>query len=118
MRVQDFTAADRSGAWKATLIMEQSPRSHFPISQLAAMVNLPEKKLKAVFKFVYGMGLYAYLRQVRMDRAREMLLEGKPIKVIIHVIGYENESNFCKAFRKVHQESPNKWRKRQLKKTG
>jgi AraC-like DNA-binding protein len=98
--------------------MEQCPKSHFPISQLAEKVKLPEKRLKAVFKQLYGQGLYAYLRQLRMEKAKVLLLEGKPIKVIIHAIGYENESNFCKAFRKTHNESPRKWKRRELKKVG
>lgn len=62
------------------------------------------------------MGLYAYLRHVRMEKAKALLLEGKPIKVIVNIIGYDNESNFCKAFRQLYQESPAKWTKKELKK--
>jgi AraC-like DNA-binding protein len=115
MRVLEITAVDVERAKHAALIMEQCPRSHFPISQMAQKVKLPEKRLKAVFKQLYGMGLYAYLRQQRMEKAKELLMEGKSIKVIIYAIGYENESNFCKAFRKVHHESPLQWRKNELK---
>lgn len=118
MRVLEISAADRERAREAAEIMAQSPKTHFPISQLAAKVNMPEKRLKAVFKHIYGMGLYAYLRQLRMVKAKEMLMDGKPIKMIIHAIGFENESNFCKAFRKEFDESPMKWMKNELKKVG
>lgn len=116
MRVLEISATDRERALEAAVIMGLSPKSHFPISQLAAKVNMPEKKLKAVFKHIYGMGLYTYLRQLRMVKAKELLMEGKPIKLIIHAIGYENESNFCKAFRKEFNESPMKWMKSEMKK--
>jgi len=116
MRIE-ITSTDLERARKAASIMKQCPKSHFTISQLAEKVMLPEKRLKAVFKQLYGLGLYAYLRQVRMEKAKELLLEGKPIKVIIHTIGYENESNFCKAFRSKFNESPREWRKEQWAKT-
>lgn len=118
MRVLEITTTDIDRARHAALIMEQCPRSHFPISQLAEKVMLPEKRLKAVFKQLYGLGLYAYLRQVRLEKAKELLLEGKSIKVIIHVIGYENESNFCKAFRSVYHDSPTRWKRKEVKRAG
>jgi AraC-like DNA-binding protein len=118
MRVLEITTTDINCARHAALIMEQCPRSHFPISQLAEKVMLPEKRLKAVFKQLYGKGLYAYLRQVRLEKAKELLLEGKPIKVIIHVIGYENESNFCKAFRSAYRDTPRGWTRKEVKKAG
>lgn len=116
MRELEITVTDRERACMAALIMAHSPKTHFPISQLAEKVKMPEKRLKAVFKKLYGMGLYAYLRHLRMDKARQLLMEGKSIKMIIHVIGYDNESNFCKAFRKMHNESPRKWTKNEMKK--
>lgn len=116
MRVMEITTTDIERARHAASIMEQCPKSHFPISQMAEKVMLPEKRLKAVFKKLYGMGLYAYLRHVRMEKAKALLLEGKSIKVIIHVIGFDNESNFCKAFRKMHHVSPRKWKQREMRK--
>ena len=118
MREKKITVTDRKRAWNAALIMAESPRTHFPIAQIAEMVGMPEKRLKAVFKKMYGMGLYAYLRQLRMDKARQLLLEGKSIKMIIHVIGYENESNFCKAFRRKYKQSPREWSDEQTKRIG
>ncbi|NII25822.1 helix-turn-helix transcriptional regulator [Pseudoflavitalea sp. X16] len=112
----EITRTDIERAHHAALIMEQSLKSHFTIAQLAEKVMLPEKRLKAVFKKLYGVGLYTYLRQLRMEKAKALLLEGKPIKVIIHVIGYENESNFCKAFRNAFKESPRTWRRKEMKK--
>lgn len=114
MKEIEITAIEIERAQLAAQIMAQSPKSHFPICQMAAKVRLPEKRLKVVFKYLYGMGLYGYLRQLRMEKAKELLMEGKPIKVIIHVIGYDNESNFCKAFRKAYRESPREWTKKGL----
>lgn len=118
MRRMEITTTDIDRARHAAMIMKQCPKSHFPISQLAEKVMLPEKRLKAVFKQLYGQGLYAYLRQVRLEKAKELLMEDKPIKVIIHVIGYENESNFCKAFRNAFNESPRRWKRKVVNNEG
>ena len=114
----EITHTDIERAQHAALIMEQCSRSHFTISELAVKVMLPEKRLKITFKHLYGRGLYAYLRYVRMQKAKLLLLEYKPIKAIILIIGYDNESNFCKAFRREFNESPTAWRRKQFKKAG
>ena len=100
-------------AYQAAVIMNTSLDIHLTIEQLAKKVNTPPKKLKAVFKQVYGMGVYSYLRQQRMEVAKKMLLTGAAIHDIFPVIGYTNASNFSKAFRIAFQETPNHWRKKQ-----
>lgn len=97
---------------QAALMMRQSPKLHFTIVQWAAKLKMPEKKLKKAFREVHGVGLYTYLRDQRMAKAKEMLLEDIPIKVIIKAIGYKTEGNFSKAFRKTSGESPRAWRDR------
>jgi AraC-like DNA-binding protein len=114
----ELSITDIERANQAALIMEQYSKSHFTISQLAEKVMLPEKRLKIVFRQIYGVGLYTYLRQLRMGKAKLLLLEGKPIKVIVLIIGYNNESSFCKAFRREFNETPQAWRKKELKKAG
>jgi len=100
-------------AKKAALIITQSLHVHCTTRQLARKVKLSEKKLKYAFKQLYGVGAFAYLQQERMARAKELMLEGYAIKLIIPRIGYESESNFCKAFRKIFKETPVAWKKKQ-----
>lgn len=97
--------------WAASII-EQSMRAPLTIKRLAAKVKLSEVKLKLAFKQVYGVGPYGYLLEVRMKKAKLLLLEGEAIKVIIMTIGYRTESSFCKAFRKAFKDSPKAWTKK------
>ena len=83
---------------------------HYTIGELARKIGLPEKRLKYAFKQHYGMGVYSYLRVKRMEKAKAMMLEGEKIKHIVPVIGYHNEGNFSKAFRKVAGVSPTEWK--------
>lgn len=95
---------------EVALLMQHSLKSHRTIAQWAERVKLPEKRLKKAFKEVYGMGLYTYLRDQRMEKAKIMLLDDRPIKAIIAAVGYKSEGNFSKAFRKVTGVLPSEWK--------
>lgn len=86
-----LTDTDISSIRMVSAIIQQSPSSHFTIPQLAEKAMLPEKKLKAAFKQVYGMGLYSYLRGLRLEKAKQLLLEGRSIKIIIKSLGYKSD---------------------------
>lgn len=110
MKVFELTEVDIARVNQVALLIAHSLKSHSTISQWAEKVKLPEKRLKRAFKEVYGTGLYSYLRQLRMEKSKEMLRDDKPLKAIISAIGYKNEGNFSKAFRKVTGVSPTAWK--------
>lgn len=112
-----ITSEDIERAKKAAVIITTALDIHFTIHELAKKVKLSEKKLKYAFKEEFGVGVYSYLQRQRMLKAKILMLQGQPIKLIIPEIGYENESNFCKAFRKVFKETPVAWKKNQLQRT-
>lgn len=117
MRVITITDEEAGRIQRAASLLEEGMKSPLPIAQLAARVKLSEVKLKLGFKLVYGVSPYSYLLQVRMKKAKILLLEGEPIKIIVLTIGYKTESNFCKAFRTMFNETPKSWMKNQLKRT-
>jgi AraC-like DNA-binding protein len=110
MKVFVLTESDIIRVKQVALLMQQSLKSHHTIAQWAEHIRMPEKKLKRAFKEVHGKGLYSYLRDLRMEQAKLLLQEDKPIKAIISTIGYKNEGNFSKAFRKVTGVSPSTWK--------
>jgi AraC-like DNA-binding protein len=110
MKVFVLTETDIARVNEVALLIQHSLKSHYTIGQWAEKINLPEKRLKRAFKEVHGVGLYNYLRNLRMEKAKIMLKEDKPIKAIISLIGYKNEGNFSKAFRKVAGVSPTEWK--------
>ena len=98
---------------QAACFIEQSMEQHHTTKQLAKKFKLSLQSLKLFFKREYGMGTHAYLKAKRMDKAREMLLNGDPNKVIIATIGYENETTFCRAFKELYKETPMNWKVQQ-----
>ncbi len=77
------------------------------IKQLSVQAAMSPSKLKKQFKDVYGMPIYEYYQKKRMEKARELLLEGKrTIKAVGRELGFSNLSNFSVAFRKEHHLLP------------
>lgn len=110
MKVFELSEVDIARVNQVALLIQHSIKSHYTIAEWAEKVKLPEKRLKRAFKEVHKTGLYSYLRHLRMEKAKLMLREDKPIKAIISAIGYKNEGNFSKAFRKVTGVSPTAWK--------
>lgn len=114
MTAYTFPEKDIEKIHQTASIITASLEKHYTIGELARKVAMPEKKLKYAFKQVYGMGLYSYLRFKRMEKAKELMLAGEKLKHIIPCIGYCNQGNFSKAFRKVVKKQPIAWKKRRL----
>jgi AraC-like DNA-binding protein len=77
------------------------------INQLARDAAMSPSKLKKQFKDVFGLPVYEYFQQKRMQKARALLLEGhRSVKSVGMELGFSNLSNFSMAFRKAFDELP------------
>lgn len=67
--------------------------------------------LSRLFKQRHGANIYEYLQQVRMSRAKELLLNpDMKVKDIAQRTGFEEKSYFSKAFRTYFGVSPTAFR--------
>ncbi len=74
------------------------PRS---IEELSRKATMSSTKLKKIFKSVFGLPIYEYYQQKRMQKAGELLATGKySVKQVAEKIGYSNMNNFSTAFKK------------------
>ena len=81
---------------------------------LAERVKLNRTTLQQVFRQIYGMTLYEYRTQVRMQEARNLLLQdGMTVTEAAGRCGYTNASKFAAVFRKVTGCAPNEWRRKE-----
>lgn len=84
---------------------------HFSIPELAKQVSLNEFWLKSEFKKIYGVGPYEYLIKLRMNTAKELLLNGKSVKEVAALTGYR-PSDFIVMFFKQFGITPGTLKKR------
>lgn len=69
--------------------------------ELARMSALNRDKLKKGFKKLFGVSVYEYHLQVKMDAAKRLLRDtDKTIWEIAYMLGYQTDASFCIAFRR------------------
>jgi AraC-like DNA-binding protein len=90
---------EREKAEEVRNIIATDISKHHSNDQLASMVHWSEASLKRAFKKEFGMGMYEYLRMLRMQKAKELLLQGAQVKSVALTIGMR-PSNFTSEFRK------------------
>ncbi|MDQ8706149.1 AraC family transcriptional regulator [Streptomyces sp. LHD-70] len=62
----------------------------------------------------HGITFEALLDETRRDVARHLLTDTElPMADIAHLLGYSNQGNFTRAFKRWHHQSPGRWRKQQ-----
>jgi AraC-like DNA-binding protein len=77
------------------------------LKEIALWAGLNEHKLKTGFKQLYGMPIFAFALDLRMQRAKRLLLESDlAIKAIAEMTGYSDKSNFTYAFKRKFGISP------------
>lgn len=95
--------------------VEQYIRLHYSedltLNTLADLVYLNPNYLSNVFAQVTGCTLNKYIKQIRMEKAQELLLNtNMKVTDISQTVGYSNTSYFCKTFQKMFGTTPERFR--------
>lgn len=96
-------------------IVEQFIRQHYmeelSLDILADKVYLTPHYLSSIFSREKGIGINRYIKNIRMENAKGLLLDtNMKINDICKAVGYSNLSYFCKAFRNEYGVTPEKYR--------
>lgn len=85
------------------------------ITELANEVGIGRNSLQTGFKQIYGITTKEYALQLKMEKAKRMLEEGrKTIKQIAADCGYRSQGNFTSAFRKINNVSPSRYQQQYI----
>jgi AraC-like DNA-binding protein len=77
------------------------------IMTLATQVGINQKKLKQGFKALFGHTVFGYLSHVRMEMAKQLLLdEKKTISEVSAIVGYQHPQHFTAAFKRKYGVLP------------
>jgi AraC-like DNA-binding protein len=115
-----FAWLARLGAWRSptgiaaalALIENQFDDPDLDIARLARAAGCASSTFSRRFHAALGHAPYRYLRERRIDRAREFLLGGEPVGVIAKRCGYRDAAHFIHNFRGVTGESPHRYRRK------
>ena len=81
------------------------------LAQLAAEHEMSVSHLQKLFKQVYGVPIYRYIKEYRLEQAAvELVQSRKPITEIAQRAGYDNASKFSESFKKRYGKTPSCYR--------
>jgi AraC family transcriptional regulator, regulatory protein of adaptative response / methylphosphotriester-DNA alkyltransferase methyltransferase len=82
------------------------------VSDVAHAIGTSPRQLQRVFEEIGGQSFRTHLAAVRMQRARDLLLDhGGTVRQIAATVGYSQPAQFAKAFRRHHGVSPSELRR-------
>jgi AraC-like DNA-binding protein len=77
------------------------------VNDMAEQVNLSPSSFSHLFREVTGRSPYQFLKELRLDRARELLLDGRlSVTDVSRAVGYSSASHFIKEFRSRFGTTP------------
>ncbi len=96
----------------ALAALHRAPHESWTVDRLARVVGLSRSVLAERFAEMVGQPPMQYLALWRMQLASRLLLEGGSVTAIAAAVGYESESAFSRAFKKLVGQTPATWRRR------
>ncbi|MTI30281.1 helix-turn-helix domain-containing protein, partial [Xanthovirga aplysinae] len=101
------TTTDKNKLFEAKEILSQSIENPPTLRELSKLIQLNEYKLKKGFKELFGTTVFGYIHKIRMNIAKNLLLESdKSAKEIAFETGYSSPQHFSKAFKKEFGVAP------------
>jgi len=100
------TARDRLLLRRVSDYLYNSPGESHSLAELSRLACMSSTSLRTKFREVYHMSVFDWLRERRMDVAREGLLQGWSVQHAAHYVGFRHATNFTTAFRRKYGISP------------
>lgn len=98
---------------KAVTFIEDNLSEDIPLEAVARHVNMSYKSFSNWFAECSGIGYRRFLNRLRISRARELLyLSQHSVQEIGYQVGFNNISNFNKAFKTLTTCTPTEFRER------
>lgn len=104
----EFSEKDKNKLFQAKEIVTHHYSQPPSITQLSKMVGLNSNKLKKNFKELFGIPVFKYIQEERLNKAYELLQNSdKTVQEAAWDVGYESLSSFSNAFFKKFGTRPN-----------
>ncbi|MBZ4033509.1 AraC family transcriptional regulator [Flavobacterium sp. 17A] len=108
----DLTEKDKEKLFQAKDIVSTNYSKPPTITELSKLIGLNSNKLKKNFKDLFGIPVYKFIHEERLNKAYELLCNSeKTVQETAWDVGYESLSSFSNAFQKKFGSRPNEVRK-------
>jgi transcriptional regulator GlxA family with amidase domain len=97
---------------EAAELMAANIEEPLPLAEIASAIRISLRQLERVFHRYYSMNPAQYYMNLRLRRARELLMHtSQPIMHITVACGFQSSSHFCKAYRSLFGHAPSDLRR-------
>lgn len=98
---------DYSHIRPGVVLLQQSYLENIPITKLAQVCDMSVSSFRRLFGLAYGCSPVQYRNELRLQRARALLLEGScNVTEAAYASGFENLGYFCRSYKKRMGETP------------
>lgn len=100
---------------KALQQLHNNPEVAWTLEKMAREIGMSRAAFAKRFREMVGQPMFEYLTHLRMQRAKELLLETQlPLYEVASRVGYESDLAFTKTFKKHIGTTPTRFRKQAL----
>jgi AraC-like DNA-binding protein len=94
---------------QSKLFMEKYLSEKIEVGKIASAAFMSRFHFTRIFKKVYGLSPRQYLKDLRINKGRELLKQGLGISQVGVEVGYDSLPTFCNAFKKATGYSPREY---------
>jgi AraC-like DNA-binding protein len=106
-QVVPITGAGNGAIAKALTLIEKQLYAGFPgVNELAFVCNMSVPSLHRKFKEAFQETPLAYFHSRQMMLADDLLAKGIPVQEVAFQLGFPNQSNFSRLFKKLRGTKP------------
>jgi AraC-like DNA-binding protein len=90
-------------------IIVQNPAESRPLASLCSKQGVSIRTVQRIFRREVGSDIDSWRRQVRLNRAVQLLVAGYSVKEVAFAVGFRQSSAFVGAFRRLFGSTPKAW---------
>ena len=111
--VVDLTRTELQKVKEITDYINENPGTDLSLDKLCSMVIMSQSKLQKGFKCVHNTTVSNYIRDVRLEKAKNLLLNSDlNVSEIVYSVGFTSRSYFCKIFKQKYKANPTSYREK------
>lgn len=93
-------------------VMDRVEDENLKVSTIAETMNLTERQLLRKIKAILNSTPSGYIRNIRFEKATNLLKLGQPVSVVTYSVGFTSQSYFGKCFKARYNVTPTEYLKK------
>jgi transcriptional regulator GlxA family with amidase domain len=91
-------------------ILRSRPSDRVTLAELGRVANITPARLCRAFAHHVGVPPHAYQLRLRIENAKQLLLEGYPVAAVAAATGFADQSHFGRHFKRIVDTTPSRYR--------